>query len=697
MNIKERQRYLQSIEQWDVLLGDSKYIQEIENTKKEEMKKKIKFNWYGIVNPPLSHYLPNEVIMKLDEISNSVRLMNNPTKRYEVQNQILEPYGFRPLNSGTNRRAFYHVNDINVILKLGSDKIGKHDNIAEYNLQTTLAPFCTRVFDVSPTGVCQLAERVETITRDQFKDQYASEVFSFIIGLFYRGYIMEDVGANFFKNWGIRRGFGAVILDFPYVYEVDYSKLKCSKRDPFTNIQCDGYLDYDYDGGMSQLICEKCGARYSAKYLAKKIPSNAIQQIIRKKEYSMALFNDNVKVYVTETNLKTGEKKILHKYFNESDTRVPVQPRSNKSYIDKNIQQQERQNNYPRPVKRELNDFLVHIEDKYGKRIAVDMAKKLGIRYERNPKYEGEEEIKVEEDNSSPLSFKDKAQKFKNNYDNQQILKEEPYRLKEEPKKEEVPKPKFPDRPTTGLYPIKPKSVEEIEKEELESRNENVVTGFLGESGVEKLRRQEMIPKIKDMTIARFNGFVGNSNDEALGHKLAKEIKDFVSEDFMKLLGTLDGLEVTCTKTNDNINRICFDTRVTNYGSLLFDCQLYTKDELEKSQKKNNSINYIQDLLNPNLTTNAPNKEDKEDKKISDSLPMTENELRVFFEDSAINFDFDKYPARTKQMQQDLESFLLDKLADKITTVPFPLGQKKVKEYVETYYPEDTEDISGEL
>ena len=48
-------------------------------------------------------------------------------------------------------------------------------------------------------------------------------------------------------------------------------------------------------------------------------------------------------------------------------------------------------------------------------------------------------------------------------------------------------------------------------------------------------------------------------------------------------------------------------------------------------------------------------------------------------------------------MQQDLESFLLDKLADKITTVPFPLGQKKVKEYVETYYPEDTEDISGEL
>lgn len=411
----------------------------------------------------------------------------------------------------------------------------------------------------------------------------------------------------------------------------------------------------------------------------------------------MALFNDNVKVYVTETNLKTGEKKILHKYFNESDTRVPVQPRSNKPYVDKNIQQQERQNNYPRPVKRELNDFLVHIEDKYGKRIAVDMAKKLGIRYERNPKYEGEEEVKVEEDNSSPLSFKDKAQKFKNNYDNQQILKEEPYRLKEEPKKEEVLKPKFPDRPTTGLYPMKPKSVEEIEKEELESRHENVVTGFLGESGVEKLRRQEMIPKIKDMTIARFNGFIGNTNDEELGYKLSKEIKDFVSEDFMKLLGTLDGLEVTCTKTNDNINRICFDTRVTNYGSLLYDCQLYTKDELEKSQKKNNSISHIQDLLNPNLTTNAPNKEDKEDEKISDSLPMTENELRVFFEDSAINFDFDKYPARTKQMQQDLEAFLLDKLADKITTVPFPLGQKKVKEYVETYYPEDTEDISGEL
>ena len=705
MNIEERNRYIQSINQWDYILQNTKLIGEPEKAekKKEKFLENLswkQFDWSKLYRPPISSYIPPDVVYRLEEISNTVRLMNKPTERFKLQNDLLRPYGFHPLNSGTNRRAFYHERDIGVVLKLGSDKVGKSDNIAEFNLQKIIAPFCTKVFDVTPTGVCQLAERVETMTEEDYKEKYTDLIFDLIMAIYYKGYIMEDVGANFFKNWGVRVGFGPVILDFPYIYEVDYSKLKCTRRDPFTNVVCGGDIDYDYAGGMSQIICEKCGARYTAKYLAKKIPSTAFTPIIEgKKEYSMSLINTNLKVFVTKKNVKTGEKQVIHRYYNESDTRQEVPVRSNKPYVERTVTNTEyqprrdnRNNNYPQAVRNDLNDFLCNIDKKYGKRIAVDMAKKLGFRYEyrREERQQVLHEEKKEqggEDNSSPLTFKDKADKYKNIHENKVILGE----VEEKPSNN-LEQPKI-DKPIEGLFPMKPKSAEEIEKEELEERQETAVMGFLGESGVDKIRRMEMIPKIKSMVIARFNGFEGNSNDDTLGDRLASKIMDFIYDDMKKLLGTTDGVEVKCTKTNDNLNNICYKTYVTNYGSAMFDCELYPQSEIDNMNKgSNQSITNIKKLLVPEVE-----KTEDTDKKISDALPMTENELRVFFEDEAISFNFDTYPKRNKELQHDLEAYLLNKLLDKVNTVPFPLAQRKVNEYVEMYYPIDTEDISSEL
>ena len=124
----------------------------------------------------------------------------------------------------------------------------------------------------------------------------------------------------------------------------------------------------------------------------------------------------------------------------------------------------------------------------------------------------------------------------------------------------------------------------------------------------------------------------------------------------------------------------------------MFDCELYPQSEIDNMNKgSNQSITNIKKLLVPEV------EKTDSDKKISDALPMTENELRVFFEDEAINFNFDTYPKRNKELQHDLEAYLLNKLLDKVNTVPFPLAQRKVNEYVEMYYPIDTEDISSEL
>ena len=70
------------------------------------------------------------------------------------------------------------------------------------------------------------------MTEKDFKITWASEIFDLTLSILNKGYIMEDIGGNFYKNWGVRIGFGPVILDYPYIYEVNWSNLKCTFIDP---------------------------------------------------------------------------------------------------------------------------------------------------------------------------------------------------------------------------------------------------------------------------------------------------------------------------------------------------------------------------------------------------------------------------------------------------------------------------------
>ena len=260
MNVLEHKNRLSHLAQYRRLVKDDGKIEFPE------------FDWNSLRKPPITNYLPYQVISNIDMIVSDVKLMNKPQKKYQMVNELLKPYGFRHLASGTNRRAFYCTYDDSIILKIASDRIGKSDNISEFQLQNLIQPFCPKIYEVIPNGVMALSERVEPMTEYDYKKRWNGDVFDFIFQIFLRGYIMEDIGSNFFKNWGVRYGFGPVILDFPYIYQVDWSRLKCIKEDPETGTQCNGDLDYDYSNGMSQIICNKCGARYSAKYLSKKVP-----------------------------------------------------------------------------------------------------------------------------------------------------------------------------------------------------------------------------------------------------------------------------------------------------------------------------------------------------------------------------------------------------------------------------------------
>lgn len=346
------------------------------------------FDYGGLTRPPIHSYLPFNVINQIKNLVHDPKLMARPSQKYKLMNDILRPIGFRHLASGTNRRTFYSIFDEGIVLKIALDSVGEEANLREYQTQYFIQPFCAKTFDVLPDGLIALSERVEPMKEEDYKNTWSSDIFDFIFQILNRGYIMEDVGGNFFKNWGVRFGFGPVLLDYPYIYEIDWHKLKCSKKDPITNDKCLGDLDYDYSRGMSEIICTKCGARYSAKYLAKLVN---VSEINKRRENIMSLIPTEVKV----TTMRGSN--VLKRFYSETEERKdpdvsfahdgsPIITSCIENPMKSKLNEKEEHSEkkfeyYPRPIKNDIIFFLKKMEQKHGEEVAIDLADKIKIRY----------------------------------------------------------------------------------------------------------------------------------------------------------------------------------------------------------------------------------------------------------------------------------------------------------------------------
>lgn len=218
-----------------------------------------------IARPLLSLITPND-IYQLNKIATSIKLSSKPKEKYKIIDSILIPRGFKRIASGTNRVAYKFLDDNSICLKVALDKVGLRDNPREYMNQFLLQPFVTKVFEVSPCGTVGLFERVNPITSREEYLTVADSVFNLLTTILGK-YVLDDIGTNYFQNIGVRNGFGVVLLDFPYVYELDGNKLFCNKVNPLTGIACGGEIDYD--SGFNKIVCTKCGKQYYAKQLEK--------------------------------------------------------------------------------------------------------------------------------------------------------------------------------------------------------------------------------------------------------------------------------------------------------------------------------------------------------------------------------------------------------------------------------------------
>ena len=244
--------------------------------------------------PPLYSLVPMQACDMLYNVINDLDLSGKPDKKYEIIDKIMHEIGFKRLAGGTNRLVYNRDDYPNICVKVAIDKEGMKNNLDEYKVQFLLKPFCCKVYDVEPQGVVGLFEQVIRITsREQFMD-IADCVFKLITELFLGRYIMEDIGTYYMFNWGIRYGFGPVLLDFPYVYELDGSKLLCTHIFDNRTI-CRGEIDYD--PGFNYLYCKKCGKRYRAIELSKTQRGVFIPSILKGEDVSMKVVvskGDNV-------------------------------------------------------------------------------------------------------------------------------------------------------------------------------------------------------------------------------------------------------------------------------------------------------------------------------------------------------------------------------------------------------------------
>jgi hypothetical protein len=220
------------------------------------------FNFDKLSAPPLSMFLSPMEINELRTIATSLRYAGNAEKRYKAIDNVCRSRGLVKFAAGTNRVVYRHPEFPDILFKIATDNVGMRDNPAEFRNQYELKPFVAKTFEVSPCGTVAVVERVNNIRSREEYMAMAGDISKLLLELF-SDYLMADIGTEFFCNYGWRLSTGIVLLDYPYLYELDENKLYCTKPDNTTpSGKCDGRIVYDY--GFNKLVCTKCGAEYKA-------------------------------------------------------------------------------------------------------------------------------------------------------------------------------------------------------------------------------------------------------------------------------------------------------------------------------------------------------------------------------------------------------------------------------------------------
>ena len=267
------------------------------------------FNFETLTVPPLSVLLTPTDLGDLKSLVTSVQYSSKPDLKNKYQKEILAKRGFKWFHAGTNRNVYKFLEDQSFLIKVVHSRSGLQDNFLEYKNQHYIKPACTKVFEVSQNGIVETVERVEPIlSREQFVS-IAPYIFDLISTKLIGKYVLSDIGSKYFRNYGLRLGFGPVLLDFPYVYPLDGDKLYCNHIDEITGEVCNGSIDYDE--GFNELYCSRCGLLYRATDLAQYEEENKIIIKGGKMKMKVSVYSGGKEIWTSKKQTKKIEKNFI--------------------------------------------------------------------------------------------------------------------------------------------------------------------------------------------------------------------------------------------------------------------------------------------------------------------------------------------------------------------------------------------------
>ena len=269
-------------------------------------------------------------IMELNRIAKSKKLSSKPAEKLNMIKNIMGARGFKRMASGTNRIVFKYMENQSFVIKVAYDNVGLGDNLCELYNQEYIKPFCCKVFEVSPCGTVGMFERVRPIKNREEFASIAGDIYDIMIGKFIGKYILADFGTKYFANWGLRGDMHPVILDFPYIYELDGAKIFCNRPDPTSPYGfCGGEIDYDE--GFNHLVCTKCGKTFMASELKLAAEKKSKDIIIETEDIDMI-----VQIYKGEdliaSNDSTKESKTYRRDSRGRKKETPLEYRQRKKY-----------------------------------------------------------------------------------------------------------------------------------------------------------------------------------------------------------------------------------------------------------------------------------------------------------------------------------------------------------------------------
>jgi hypothetical protein len=230
------------------------------------------FMFDNLSGPHVYQLIPPWVVEHIHQFVISPKGGNSEAKIKHID-EVLSEYGFKRFAAGTNRLVYKYYEDTSFCLKVAFNKTGMPNNADEFKNQNYLKPFVNKIFSVSACGTIATCERVTPIrSREEFA-AIADDIFDVTAGKFVGEYLLEDIGTMYFKNWGVREGFGPVLLDYPYLYITNGENLYCNNINEY-GVPCGGQIDYD--DGFNYLYCQKCKRRHRAKLIGKAIDERQI-------------------------------------------------------------------------------------------------------------------------------------------------------------------------------------------------------------------------------------------------------------------------------------------------------------------------------------------------------------------------------------------------------------------------------------